>query len=189
VAAFAQTLLADLPTVHHVSRFKRLAEFLDDLAPAGAPACGSRTNLARSVEALVRRFPRPGPVVVLSDLYDPEGFHRGLDLLRYSGYEPRLVHLVDPEDARTDLLGDLELVDAESQSAREVTVTGRAARRYRALVAEFHGRVADYARRCGMAWMRFPCDMAEDEVLLRALGARRGSEKAPRLRRGDRSAP
>jgi uncharacterized protein (DUF58 family) len=167
-AVFAQGLLADLPPLRYVARFGRLLEFLDGLRPAGA-----RTDLARSAEAFIRRFPRPGPLVVLSDLYDPDGFHRGLDLLRYAGYEPRLVHLVDPADARTSLLGDMELADAESQVVREVTVTERAARRYRSLVADFHARVGQYCRRHGMVWMRFACDAAEDDVLLRVLGARR----------------
>jgi len=170
VAAFAETLLADLPPVRHVSRFQRVLEFLDALQPAG-----SRTDLTRSAEALIRRFPRPGPVVVLSDLYDPGGFHRGLDLLRHAGYEPRLVYLVDPEDARTGLLGDLALVDGESQAVREVTVTERAARRYRSLVGEFQARIGRYCRRHAVAWVQFACDTAEDDVLPRVLGARRSA--------------
>jgi uncharacterized protein (DUF58 family) len=167
-AVFAQGLVADLPPLRQVARFGRLLEFLDAVRPGG-----TQTDLARSAAAFIRRFPRPGPLVVLSDLYDPGGFTRGLDLLRHAGYEPRLVHLVDPEDARTDISGDLELADAESQAVRETTVTERAARRYCALVADFHDRVAQYCRRHGMAWMRFACDAAEEDVLLRVLGARR----------------
>jgi uncharacterized protein (DUF58 family) len=167
VAAFAHTLLAGLPPLGHVSRFGRLLEFLEGLVPQGA-----RTDLARSAEVFVRRYPRPGPVVVLSDLYDPGGFQRGLDLLRHAGYEPRLVHLIDPADTETDFLGDMEIADVESQAAQQVTVTERTVRRYRALVAEFRAGVGDYARRHGLACMRFACDAAEDDVLLQALGAR-----------------
>jgi uncharacterized protein (DUF58 family) len=168
VAVFAHDLLADLPPLRQVARFGRLVDFL-----GGLRAAGSQTDLARSAAAFIRRFPQPGPTVVLSDLYDPGGFHRGLDLLRYAGYEPRLVHVVDYEDVRTGLLGDMELVDAELQVVREVTVTEQAARRYCSLVADFQLNVVRYCRRHGMVWMRFACDAAEDDVLPRVLGARR----------------
>ncbi len=111
--------------------------------------------------------------MVISDLYDPAGFQRGFDLLRFYGYDPRLVHLVDPSDAEPALLGDWELVDVESQTGTSVTITERTVRRYRALVAEFHESVREYCRRRGIVYMPIPCDMAEDEVFLHVLGCRR----------------
>ena len=83
------------------------------------------------------------------------------------------MHLVDPSDAEPALLGDVELVDVESQTGTSVTITERTVRRYRALVAEFHESVREYCRRRGIVYMPIPCDMAEDEVFLRVLGCRR----------------
>ena len=117
-------------------------------------------------------------MVVISDLYDAGGFRRGFDLLRFHGYEPRLVHLVDPSDAEPTLLGDMELIDVESQTGTSVTITERTVRRYRALVAEFHESVREYCRRRGIVYMPIPCDMAEDEVFLRVLGCRRDGTAA-----------
>ena len=166
VAAFADGLVAVLPPLRHPSRISRLLRFIDVLSPAG-----TKTNLLRAVEMFVRRPQRQGPVVVISDLYDRAGFHRGLDLLRFHGYEPRLVHMVDPSDAESTLLGDTRLIDVESKIGKTVTITERTARRYRALVAEFHESVREYCRRRGIVYMPISCDMAEDEVLLRGSAA------------------
>jgi uncharacterized protein (DUF58 family) len=173
-AAFAEGLVADLPPLRHASRVFRLLRFLEALAPLGR-----RTDLLRAVEMYVRPPQRRGPIVIISDLYDPArrapavGWSRGLDLLRFHGYDPRLVHLVDPSDAGPALLGDVELVDVESHAAASVTITQRTVRRYRALLAEFHESVRDYCRRQGIVYMPVECDMAEEQVFLRVLGCRR----------------
>ena len=184
VAAFADGLAADLPTLRHVSRVLRLLGFLEELSPQG-----KKTDLLRAVEMFLRRPRRQGPVVVISDLYDPAGFQPGFDMLRFYGYDPRLVHVIDPRDAEATLLGDAELSDVESPTGTNVTITERTVRRYRALVAEFHESVRAYCRRRGMVYMPIPCDMDEDEVFLRVLGCRRdqaaaGARAAARLQPG-----
>ena len=125
VAAYADGLVAGLPPLRHESRVLRLLRFLEGLScRAGVPALAGSgdtcrlkaelqrgTNLLRAVETFVRRPQRQGPVIVISDLYDAEGFQRGCDLLRFYGYDPRLVQIVDPADGDSSLLGDVELVD------------------------------------------------------------------------------
>ena len=121
----------------------------------------------------VRRPQRYGPVIIISDLYDADGFQRGFDLLQFHGYEPRLVHLIDPSDAKPALLGDVELIDVESQAGANVTITERTVERYRTLLSGFQDSVREYCRRRGIVCMPIPCDMHEDEVFRRVLGCRR----------------
>jgi uncharacterized protein (DUF58 family) len=170
IAAFADGLAADLPPLRHVSRVSALFRFLEGLSPRG-----KGTDLVRAVEMYVRRPQRNGVMVVISDLYDTGGFHRGFDLLRYCGYEPRIVHLIDPSEVQPALLGDVELFDIESQSSTQATITERTVRRYRALMAEFHESVRDYCRRHCLVYVPIACDLPEDEVLPRVLGCRRNS--------------
>ncbi len=176
VSGFADGLTADLPPLRHDSRILRLLRFLEGLSPKG-----KKTDLLATIEMYVRRPQRQGPVVVISDLYDAGGFQRGFDLLRFYGYDPRLVHLIDPTDAEPALLGDVELIDVESQIRTRVTITERTQRRYRALLAEFQASVREYCRRRGIVYMPIPCDMAEDEVFLRVLGCRRDRSESPLL--------
>jgi uncharacterized protein (DUF58 family) len=167
VAGYADGLAAALPPLRQAARISRLLTFLEGLAPRG-----KKTDMVRAVEMFARRRQRPGPVVVISDLYDSDGFQRGIDLLQFYGFEPRIVHMIDPRDAQPTLLGDVELLDAESQNCIRATITERTVRRYRALLAEFHESVRDYCRRRCLVYMPIPCDLAEDDVFLRVLGCR-----------------
>ena len=167
VTAFSDGLIAASPPLRHEPRTLRLFQFLESLSPRGA-----KTDFVRSVQAFVRRPQRSGPVVVISDLYDIEGWSRGLDLLQFHGYDTRLVQVVDPADAETvALLGDVEIVDAESQTGVRATVTERTVRRYKQFLAEFHESVREYCRRKGIAHIVVACDMPEDEVYRRVLGS------------------
>jgi len=171
VAAFSERIVAQLPPIRHKARILRLLRFLRQL-----PLQGTRTDLKRTAEGFVGRYQRHGPVVVISDLYDQHGFQPGLEVLRHRGYEPRLVQIHAPGEARPDLLGDLELLDVEAQTVRQVTVTEWALRRYQDLFAEFQQSVRSYSAKHGLACVQVAGDAPEDEVLLRVLGGRaRGS--------------
>jgi uncharacterized protein (DUF58 family) len=171
VAAFADGLMASMPPLRHESTAPRLFRFLQGFATRGA-----KTDMVRSVQNFVRRHQRRGPVVVISDLYDIGGWSRGLDLLQFHGYDPRLVQIIDPADADTTLLGDVEIVDAESQSSIRATVTERTVRRYRELLTAFHDSVRDYCRRYGVAHIVLSCDTPEDEIYQRVLGTHRAAD-------------
>lgn len=171
VAAFADGLIAAMPPLRHESRAVRLFRFLEGLSPGGA-----KTDLVRAVQGFVRQPQRSGPVVVISDLYDIEGWSRGLELLQFHGYDPQLVQIVDPADIETALLGDVEIVDAESQTGIRATVTERTVRRYKQLLAEFHESVRDYCRRKGIFHVIVACDTGEDEVYRRVLGSNWATE-------------
>jgi len=136
VVAFSGGIVAELPPIRHKTRIFKLLRFLRELRLQG-----TRTDLKRTARAFVGRYQRHGPAVVISDLYDPCGFQPGLDILRCRGYPPRLVQIHEPREARPDLLGDLELLDVEAETARRTTITGRAARRYQEVFAQFQGSV------------------------------------------------
>jgi len=171
VAAFSDRIVAQLPPIRHKARIFKLLHFLQQL-----PLQGTRTDLKRTAEGFVGRYQRHGPVVVISDLYDQHGFQPGLEVLRHRGYEPRLVQIHAPCEARPDLLGDLELLDVEAQTARPATITERALRRYQDLFAEFQQSVRNYCAKHGLACVQVAGDAPEDEVLLKVMGGRgRGS--------------
>jgi len=167
LVAFADGMAGMAGPVRHPGRLPALLRFLGELQPGG-----QRTDLMRTAEAFVRRYQRHGPVAVLSDLYAPDGFRGAMDLLRYHGYEPRLVEVYDPREERPGLLGDLELVDVESGAARRVTVTQRAADRYAELLGEFRRSARDYCAKHAIRHLRIACDTPEDDVLLAVLGGR-----------------
>jgi len=173
VAAFSDRITADLAPIRGKSRILKLTRFLDGLSLDAGP-----TSLAQAATQFCKRYQRHGPVVVIGDLMDSEpksgaDFRAGLDILRARGYSPRVVQLSDPAETSPELLGDIELFDVETQTARQVTVTEGDLRRYARAVEQFDESVRAYCAKYRVRRARVSCDLPDEECLLRAIGARR----------------
>ena len=77
-----------------------LVRFLERLSPRPGG-----TNLARAAADWVRRGGRPGPVVVVGDLFHPGDLFRGLGILCEHGYGPHLVQVYDAAEAVASHVG------------------------------------------------------------------------------------
>jgi uncharacterized protein (DUF58 family) len=165
VTAFASDILEDFPLTRGKGRLLALLKFLE-----GLRAQGDDTNLERVATGFLHRDQRRGLVVVVSDLYDPNGFERGLDRLRHRKYEPHVVQIYDKyEKDPPDLLGDVEMWDVESGAARKVTVTEKNLRQYRRLFDEFQEKVQGYCNRHNLGCTRTATDIPFDELILRMM--------------------
>jgi len=165
VTAFASDILEDFPLTRGKGRLLALLKFLE-----GLRAQGEDTNLERVATGFLHRDQRRGLVVVVSDLYDPNGFERGLDRLRHRKYEPHVVQIYDKyEKDPPDLLGDVEMWDVESGAARKVTVTEKNLRQYRRLFDEFQEKVQGYCNRHSLGCTRTATDIPFDELILRMM--------------------
>src|SRR3954471_10028453 len=78
VVAYANDIVADFPLMRGKARILSLLKFLEELKPQGVS-----TDLSRVATGFVHRTQRRGLAIVVSDLYDPAGYERGLDLLRH----------------------------------------------------------------------------------------------------------
>lgn len=164
IVAFGGDIIADFPLTRGKARILSLLKFLENLQ-----ADGSVTDLGRVASGFVHRTQRRGLAVVISDLYDPSGFERGLDILRHHRYEPHVVQVYDRQEAEPDLLGDLELYDIETGSLRKVTVTERNLRQYRELFNKFQESVQQYCNTYGIGCTRTSTEIAFDELILRMM--------------------
>jgi uncharacterized protein (DUF58 family) len=165
VTTFAADILGDFPLARGKGRILALLKFLE-----GLTARGEDTDLERVATGFVHRDQRRGLVVVVSDLYDPKGFERGLDLLRHRRYEPHVVQVYDRyEKEPADMLGDVEMWDVESGATRKVTVTEKNLRQYRQLFDAFQGKVQSYCNRYGLCCTRTATDIPFDELILRMM--------------------
>jgi uncharacterized protein (DUF58 family) len=163
--AFADDVVADFPLTRGKGRILALLNFLE-----GLQAQGTDTNLQRVATGFIHRDQRRGLVVIVSDLYDPTGFDRGLDILRHRRYEPRILQIYDPcEKNPPDLLGDVEMWDVESGNSRKVTVTEKNLRQYRQLFDEFQTKVKAYCSRHGLSCTQSSTEIAFDQLILRMM--------------------
>ncbi len=164
VIAYSQEIIADFPLTRGKDRILSLLRFLEKLEPQGTD-----TNLGRITNSFVLRPQRRGLAVVVSDLFDPSGYEKGLDLLRHRTYEPHLIQIHDPAEAKPNLLGEIELVDIETDSIRKVTITERALREYRRVFNEFQTGVAAYGKRYGLGCTQTTNDVNFEDLILRMM--------------------
>jgi uncharacterized protein (DUF58 family) len=166
VVAFAGDIVADFPLTRGKARVLSLLKFLERLE-----AQGIATDLERVARNFVHRGQRRGLAVVISDLFDPGGYERGLDILRHHRYEPYVVQPFDRREAEPQLKGDVELLDVETGAIQKVTITERNLRQYRRIFADFEESVRRYCNTYGIGGTRTTTDVPFDELLLRMMRA------------------
>jgi len=155
-----------MPTTRGKARIFKVFRFLTELQPEGV------TNLGDALKTFVAQNKRRGLAVLLSDLYDPAGFERGINVLRYNKFEPFVVHVVDPAEARPKLQGDVLLYDCETGDEREVTVTPKVLERFAAAHAEYTQAVARFCATRQVSYIEADVNVPFDELILRVF--RRG---------------
>ncbi|WP_422924863.1 DUF58 domain-containing protein [Singulisphaera sp. PoT] len=164
IVAFAGDIVADLPLMRGKSRILSLLKFLEGLSSQGEV-----TDLNRVISGFVHRNQRHGLAVIVSDLFDPSGYHRGLDLLRHHRYEPHLVQVYDQAEADPKLKGELELLDVEGGGVRKVTVTERSLRLYREIFGKFLTSVRDYGHTYGLGCTQSSTEIPFDDLILKMM--------------------
>ena len=106
------------------ARIFRIFRFLRAVKAEG------HTDLGEAMKTFVAQHKRKGLAVLITDLYDPAGLEKGINVLRYNKFEPFVLHVVDPSEARPDLKGDVRVYDCETGEEREVTVTAKVLERF-----------------------------------------------------------
>ena len=164
IHAIAEGVVAEFPLTRGKARILPLLKFLENLNPTG-----SFTDLARSAREVNHRASRRGLAIVISDLFDPNGFERGLDALRDQRHEPHVVQIYDREEAEPKFKGDLELYDVETDSIQKVTVTERNLREYRRIFNAFQESVQHYCNAYAVGCTRTTADVPFDDLVLRTM--------------------
>ncbi len=148
------------------ARIFRIFRFLGQARKGGA------TDLGEAMKTFVAQHKRRGLAVILSDLYDPVGFERGINVLRYNRFEPFVLHIVDPREARPALRGDVRVYDCETGDEREVTVTAKVLDRYAEAYDQYLDEIRRFCTSRQVSYFRADVSVPFDELILRVF--RRG---------------
>ena len=160
------SLSGRMPTTRGKARIFRVFKFLREAKPAG------QTDLGEAMKTFVAQHKRKGLAVLLTDLYDPAGYEKGINVLRYNKFEPFVLHLVDPEDRKPNLKGDVRLYDCETGDEREVTVTAKVLERYGQAYDEYLEEAQRFCTSRQVSYFRADVATPFDELILRVF--RRG---------------
>lgn len=166
IVAATDEISGRMPTTRGKARIFRIFKFLRAIKAEGV------TDLGDAMRTFVAQHKRKGLAVLLSDLYDPEGFERGINVLRYNRFEPFVLHIVDPHEARPELKGDVRVYDCETGEEREVTVTAKVLERYGQAYNEYLEEVQRFCTSKQVSYFRADVNTPFDELILRVF--RRG---------------
>jgi uncharacterized protein (DUF58 family) len=163
LAAASDGLRAVLVPTRGKNRIFRVLEFLRGLDARGD------TDLGAAARAFTSRKPRRGLAIVISDFFDPRGVEAALDPLRFARFEVVALHLVDREDARPAVHGDLTLIDRETGATRDVALTPALLARFEAAHSAHAARIESHCRDKGIRYARVDVHEPFDEATLRLL--------------------
>lgn len=166
IIPYDQHIRSALPLMRGKNNVLGLLRYLEGLETGG-----TKTDLAGVAREFCRRAPRTGLVLVISDLFDQDGFQAGIDRLRHLRFEPHVIQVHTTDEANPSRLGDVEFRDVETGETRTITVTEAAARQYRQRFEQFVRGVEEYCRRYGLSHTRATTDIPYDQVLLRMMRA------------------
>ena len=132
----------------------------------------SRADLGAALRSFVAQHKRRGLAVLFSDLYDPAGFEAGINMLRFNKFEPYVVEIIDPAEARPALKGDVRIYDCETGEEREVTVTEAVLDKMQRAAHDYRASIERFCTQKQVSYFPADVDTPFDELVLRVF--RRG---------------
>jgi uncharacterized protein (DUF58 family) len=142
-----------LPPLRGRDGVHRVWTFLDGIEPDGQ---AGPDDLVRA------RWLRPGLTVIVSDfLVEASSWSPALTSLRSRRQEPVLWQVLAPDEEHPALTGDLKLIDAETERARELTITPGLQQEYLRALAAHRDQLA---RACVSAGGRFLHTSSSDDL-------------------------
>jgi uncharacterized protein (DUF58 family) len=148
----------DLGTLRGKRGFPKVLNFLREQEAAG------ETGLADVAKRFCQRGPPAGLVLVFSDLLDGAGYAEALKRLRYTKYEPLVVHIMSQEDMNPVLSGDHDLNCIETGQQLAMTLDRTALRLYREKVSAYLSQAQTFCRKHGIGYV-----LARDDESLEKL--------------------
>jgi len=161
VISFAEGVKAELPPQRGKGRIFKIFRFLTDMNPGG------ETDARASFKTYCTETRRRGLAVVISDFFDGHGFENALDILRHFRHDIFVIHIASHEEIDPRLRGELLLVDAESNQAREITVTPSLLAAYRTEYLKYCEAIESYCGRYQLGYVRTVTDFPFEELVLK----------------------
>ncbi len=160
IASLTDQVESRMPTTRGKGRIFKAFQFLSGLEAGGS------TDLGEALNTFVAQHKRRGLAVLISDLYDPQGFEHGINVLRFNKFEPYVLNVFDPRDLHPDLKGDLRIYDCESGEEREVTVTDALLRKMEQALSEYRQGIERFCTSRQVPYFSADVDAPFEDVVL-----------------------
>jgi uncharacterized protein (DUF58 family) len=166
VVSFADELGTPMPPQRGRQQIFAMFRYFEALQSHGG------THLNRVLSNYARQSTRTGLAIVISDVFDAQGYERGLDALAYSNFDVLLIQLVDESEINPQFDGALRLHDIESAQQRRLTVNRRLLEAYRQKVADYFAQIEAFCAKRNIEYLRASTAVPFEDLVLQYL--RRG---------------
>jgi uncharacterized protein (DUF58 family) len=139
-----------------------LFEFLLGLEAAGT------ATLADTLKRYAQAARNPGPLLLISDLFDPT-WQEGLRSLIARRFDVTVLHILAPEELEPTIVGDLRLRDVERGSELELTVDAAMLQRYRDNLQNWQAELRRWCGARGISYASIDSGLPVEEVVLTLL--------------------
>lgn len=127
---------------------------------------GGGTELHDSCSAYMARNRTKGVALIFSDFFDEAGFEEPIRRLHQTGSDVYAVHVLAPEEIDPSLAGDLKLVDSETQSFAEISVSRRLLKKYKENRDGFCESIRRFCTARGIGHVAVSSDTSVEELTL-----------------------
>jgi hypothetical protein len=136
------------------------------------------TDLVQSFKRFRPGRDRRGLVFVLSDLFGraPERSEQAARRAASWMAETHVIHIVHPREKRPDLVGELQLVEVETQEVRRLWLTKRELHQYERVFEDYQERLRKVCMNRQIDYVPWPTDQPFEDMFLNLLS--RGSALA-----------
>jgi uncharacterized protein (DUF58 family) len=148
----------------------RFMDLLQTLHPSG------KTDLNTSLARFALRSQRAGMIVIISDFLSDEGHEEGIKRLRYAKNEVVLIQTLAPQELLPELVGDVRLVDMETNAGVDISANRAVLQAYSQRLAAFLDGIHTFSRKHGCAYVLANTETPFEDLVLkqfRALGLAR----------------
>ena len=153
----------ELGPVRGKRSFPKVLDFL------GQQEADGQTGLSEVVKRFCGRRPTPGLVLLVTDLLDPGGYAEALKRLRYTNYEPLLVHILSSQELDPTSSGDHDLACVETNQKLALTLDRSALTLYRQKVARYLSEVQTFCNKHGISYVLAREDESLDKLFFQDL--------------------
>ncbi|EFO80165.1 protein of unknown function DUF58 [Oscillochloris trichoides DG-6] len=133
---------------------------------------GGTTQLAQRCRQYVMNVRNPGPLLLCSDLLDPN-WREALTALTTRPFEVTVMHILAPQELNPELEGEFKLNDAEGGPSIEVSADSSLLERYRANLAAWQREVESYCNGRNMTYVAIDTALPVEELVISQLRSRR----------------
>ena len=162
-AGFSSELIAPLSLGRGKKQILSLFNFLSALI------CEGETDLRASLQTFSSLFPRPGLIVLVSDLFDPGGWRAGLEELAGKRHQLLVIHILDSGELEIAPRGDLSLYDVESERERKLFLDGELLQRFQRELESYCGEIESFCRSRRIDYLRTTTSVPFEDFVLLAL--------------------